>query len=170
MEGPQLTGLDDDAFDGAVEIREDVDRGDAENPKPGAPESNIFQGISLRLIAAIVHLTVDLDCQSRFEASEIGDISPHRVLPAEFPTTGAEAKRAPEQHFRKGHILPKRTGAFYGLDRRMEDRRAPSTSLRLVPLPVPGRISETAHSHPLVRLDQLMLLIFQTPASRTRPK
>jgi hypothetical protein len=69
-----------------------------------------------------------------------------RLLP-EFVAARALLKLDPEQNLGEAHFLPQLTRPPYLFDRLPEDARAPSTSLRLVPLPVPGRICIQRRHH-----------------------
>ena len=69
-------------------------------------------------------------------------------LTPELQACGSLSKNLPQQHFRQAHLSPQLTCALYLFDRCLEDAWAPSTMLRMVPLPVSGRIVELRACHP----------------------
>jgi hypothetical protein len=60
------------------------------------------------------------------------------MLTAELQPGGPAPKQLPQEHFGQGHFAAKPAG-FVDL-RTLERLAPPSTMLRMVPLPVPGRI------------------------------
>ena len=100
--------------------------------------------IPLRPISAVVRLSVNLDCDACLKTGKIQGKRPLRALLSKLEPTRPILQRPPQQPFRGAHVLAKPTRAFHRLDRRLEDTRAPSTMLRMVPLPVPGRSDSTA--------------------------
>src|SRR3569623_732109 len=118
-----------------------------------------------RSIAAIVNLAIHLDDQAGFAAVEINDIGADRVLAAELHAGPAAAEPLPEQYFRQAHLF----ALLAGEDRFRAERswRGPSTALRAVPLPVPGRILDGHHAvHPFFAIHAWQLPLAR---SRTRP-
>ena len=98
--------------------------------------------VALRLIPACMRFSVNLDREPRLQAGEVEPIGRLRVLSAELEAAGTLAQGLPEQHLGQEHAAPVDAGLFEVLDRGTEhlgQAWAPSTSLRLVPLPVPGR-------------------------------
>ncbi len=81
---------------------------------------------------------VDLDDQPRIGAEEIHDIGSDRVLAAEARAKTFAAKSLPQHDFRQRHRAAQLAGVHDLRTQHLLD--APSTALRAVPLPVPGRI------------------------------
>lgn len=63
------------------------------------------------------------------------------MLAAKLQTSGALPQGLPEQPFWNGHFAAQAAGEID--NRALSGRMAPSTALRAVPLPVPGRQSVT---------------------------
>jgi hypothetical protein len=61
------------------------------------------------------------------------------MLFAEFKPTRPPPKFAPQHNLRQTHFTPQFAREFDG-GRGATDHRCPTTMLRMVPLPVPGRI------------------------------
>jgi hypothetical protein len=102
-----------------------------------------------RIAAAVVGFAVDLDGEVRFQADEIEDERPGRMLPSPFEPTRSFAQLAPEQHLGERHFPPKLARLADGRAWSGQHRASPSTVLRTVPLPVPGRI--LGRCHPVIK-------------------
>ena len=81
---------------------------------------------------------VDLDGETCRQTAEVDHaIASNRVLSAKLQPGRPLAKPLPEEPLGHRHFATKLPGAVN--DRTLRRRRAPSTALRAVPLPVPGR-------------------------------
>ena len=112
-----------------------------------------------------MYFAIHFDNQPAFPTIEIHHIRTNRVLVAELDPGLAATKPLPEQDFRQTHFLAQlaRENRF----RAERARHAPSTALRAVPLPVPGRIFGQAHAaHPFFSIHAWQLPFAR---SRTRP-
>ncbi len=76
-----------------------------------------------------MRFAIDLDRQLRVRAIEVEDITRDRMLTAELDPIGRTTQPLPQQCFGQAHRLTQATGLRYG--------RGPSTTLRVVPLPMP---------------------------------
>ncbi len=97
-----------------------------------------------------MRFAVHLDREPGFEATEVELIPSLRCLTAKLETAGASAKLLPEQNLGQAHPTAQYASLLNMLDRRTKDfglARAPSTALRAVPLPVPGRNVVTRARH-----------------------
>jgi len=94
----------------------------------------VAQGIR-PVMAAAVHF----DGQSNDRAVEIQDIDAGWMLATEFEAVRALAQRLPQQPFRQGHLAAQFTRALHRSAWSGQHGTCPSTVLRTVPLPVPGR-------------------------------
>jgi hypothetical protein len=102
------------------------------------PHEMVTLGIAGGSIAPIVYLPIDLDAEPRRGGVEVDHISTNRMLAAKSQSRSVASKHLPEQHLGIAHVLAQ-------LPRRrdlgpQQPWHAPSTALRAVPLPVPGRI------------------------------
>jgi len=93
------------------------------------------------LLSTRVNLAIHFDRQAMLRTIEIEDVASRRVLSSEPQASGAPAQLAPQEHFGQAHGLAERCGSLLCFLRAMQHAaRYPSTSLRLVPLPLRGRI------------------------------
>ena len=141
VEGRAARG-DDVTHDG-VAIDQDLTRRNAESAEATGGEVVVARGVASGTITARMRLSVDFDRETCRQAGEVQAIRPDRMLASELEAAGSGAERAPEDHL--GHVAgaallarPLDSGALRGED--------PSTSLRPVPLPVPGRYGRQ-HRH-----------------------
>jgi hypothetical protein len=118
-----------------VHVSEDIGSGNSKRPDTDALKLDVACGVSLRPIAAIVRLSVNLDREAGFAAKEIEDKRSKWMLPAKLEAFGTRSKNAPKQGFRQAHILTQRSGALEVSHR----HSCPSTMLRMVPLPEKAR-------------------------------
>ena len=81
---------------------------------------------------------VDLHGELSFTTEEVDRVGIHRMLSPKLQSARTTAKLLPKQDFRKRHFLAQLARGVD--DRALKLLMPPSTSLRLVPLPVPGRI------------------------------
>jgi hypothetical protein len=140
VEGAQRPTQLDDSHDDTLQIPQHLARRNAEHGEATLHQSCIARGVPFRAVAPLVGLAVDFYGEPRLETGKVDNEGCLWELFAEFEVTGPFAKFPPEQDFGKAHFFSQTAGVFDRLDGALEDSRAPSTSLRLVPLPVPGRI------------------------------
>lgn len=117
-----------DRFGYSVRVSHDVTGGDAEDGQAMGSKGDIALGIALGSMAAIMRFAVDLDRKFGSGAVKVEDIGKNWMLPTEFQTVGFQSQALPKQHFGQAHCLPQSS--------RLPDRRGPSTTLRVVPLPM----------------------------------
>ena len=111
-------------------------RGQAQDLESLRNQPRVTACVALRAVASLMRLAVNLDCKSPFETGEIENDLAKRMLAAELVATRTLAQLAPDQNF--GQIA----GAALALGNAESIRTGgeePSTTLRAVPLPVPGR-------------------------------
>jgi hypothetical protein len=122
--------------------------GDAKDFISGIPHGRIPGNITFWTIASIMRLAINLNYELGSAAIEISDIWTNRMLPPELHTLLASPQLLPQQNLGQAHFAAKFAGVVY--DRALQRLRAPSTTLRAVPLPVPGRILVALHhaAHP----------------------
>jgi hypothetical protein len=99
-------------------------------PKTSRSQDPIALVVPARLITAIMRFAVDLDSQTRRQAGKIQRVRRLGKLPAKFEATRVLAQFSPQEDFRKTHGFAQVTGALHLLDWLIEDRWAPSTTLR----------------------------------------
>ena len=148
MEGLAGTACGDDAGDDAIAIGQDVARGNTQRRKTEAIDNCVATAVAIRPIAAPMYLAIDFNREAGFEAGKVERKFAERMLAAEAEAAGVCSKRAPEDDFGQIAAAPFAAGKL-DCPPRCAERRAthPSTSLRLVPLPVPGRYSRIAPHH-----------------------
>jgi len=140
VEGAHLgTGRDDETKYG-VHVAKNIARCNADDSEALTSEDRIASGVSLRSVTERMALAIDFNEEAGFQAREIHCHLADGKLAAELQPCGSLAEHLPQQHFRQAHLTPQLTCALYLLDRCLEVAWAPSTMLRMVPLPVPGRI------------------------------
>jgi hypothetical protein len=135
-----------DRLGGAIRIRQNTLGGDPQNPVPVVFQKSCAVVIALRLVAHVVNLAIHLDDVALGRAIEVDDIIADLVLTSELQAKRALAKALPEQNLGVRHCLAQLAGALH--DRSCYEPRLPSTALRAVPLPVPGRNGGIALPHP----------------------
>ena len=106
-------------------------------------ENSLPPCIVKRTGAPIMGLKVHLDDKFRPGTVEIGDITDDGMLSAKLRPRGAAAQMLPEQHFGQAHLPTELASVAH----------APSTNLRLAPLPMlgMGRITRAASRSPPCR-------------------
>jgi hypothetical protein len=87
-------------------------------------------------ICRVVGRSIDLDCQSLAQAGEIEAIRTNRMLATEFVAAGSQSERLPQANLGRVARAAILARCFDDNAARVED---PTTTLRAVPLPVPGR-------------------------------
>ena len=146
VEGAHLGTGSQDVVEHPVQVLKHVTSGDSRHSKPLATEHRVTRDIAPRLIAEAMSFPVDFDNEASFETGEIDSHLTDRKLFPEFVTIRPFSQLLPQKNLGQAHVLPQRTRALNLLDRRVEDAWAPSTALRAVPLPIPGRITAIIHS------------------------
>jgi len=128
-------------------VAEGFRRGQVNHWESTAKQEILTTRIALRCLGGIMRKSVDFDDQAGFAAVKVDDIGFNRVPAAEHQPIRPLSQLLPRQHFGETHLLPE---APCGVDgRTLERRPAPSTALRAVPLPVPGRIwCDCPHASP----------------------
>jgi hypothetical protein len=144
VEGAHLLTSRNNVAKNSVHILEHIPRRNAHHSKPFAPQHRVASRIAPRLVAVAMPLSVHLNHQAPFETGKIDGHFTYRKLFPELEALGSLSKLLPEQHLRQTHFPAQRTGALHLLDGGAKDfgidrAWAPSTMLRMVPLPVPGR-------------------------------
>ena len=95
MEGGPLSTEGDDARDGRIEISENSTSGNAQGCKRSTVDTPVASLILDRLIAAIVNLAIDLDCDAVAKATKVELIAELRVLTAKLEAVRALAQLFP---------------------------------------------------------------------------
>jgi len=139
VEGSSLTTSRNDSIHTHLQILQNVPSPNPEHRKSLSFQRRDPRAIAFRPVATIVRLAIDLDPQSDFEAGEVDYVRSNRKLAAEAKTAGPFAQLLPQQDFGQAHVLAQAASCPDRLDRADEDKGDPSTMLRMVPLPVPGR-------------------------------
>jgi hypothetical protein len=109
-------------------------------------EQFIPPNVSMGIVAHRMGFAVNLDGEPPLQAGEIQYEAQMRKLPPEAKSARPATQLLPEEHFGQCHFATKVACKFYvassGADCSMTNSRGigPSTMLRMVPLPVPGRI------------------------------
>src|SRR4051794_36421792 len=80
-------------------------------------QPDIARPILFRLIATLMRLAIDLNCQLRARAKEVEHIAAGRMLGAKFETTRSPAKGRPQDDLGQGHLLAETAGSTDGLGR-----------------------------------------------------
>jgi hypothetical protein len=139
VEGAPTVTLAHDSADYTLQIAENLLRGNPHRAESKFLQEAIPACVALRTIASTVRLSVDLNSQPRLQAGEVEREWALRALFAKLVPSRPLLERPPQKSLCGAQILSQLTCELHRLDRRLEDAWAPSTSLRLVPLPVPGR-------------------------------
>ena len=128
-----------DVRDGGCHVFEDELRRKAKYADILAGQPPISNLIARRTVAAIMRFAIDLDRVALARTVVVEDVGTSRMLWSELQARRSLPQRLPQQHLRQRHFLPQVASAGDGLHRPGQPATSPSTSLRLVPLPVPGR-------------------------------
>ncbi len=140
VEGARGNAARNDPSKHSIQIAEHVTRSDPQHFKTVPAKQRISRRVTSWLITPTMTLSIHFDDQAPLQTGEIDRNLRHRKLPTELQSTRTCAKHLPEQDFGQTHIPPQLASASHLLDRSLEDAWDPSTALRAVPLPVPGRI------------------------------
>jgi len=131
-------------FRRGIDVRQHMRCRNTEHLQAEIGQYFIALGVSGRPTATIMRFTVNLDDQLGFGTIKVGDVASNGVLAAELRAARATTQPLPQQHFRQTHCLAQAPG-------RANRILCPSTSLRLVPLPMlrMGRIWDRDHASSL---------------------
>jgi hypothetical protein len=99
-------------------------------------------------VGAVMRFAVDLGDERCGATVKVDDIRADRMLTPKLRTRLAPAKSLPQQHLGQAHLAAELSSGNHFPTERLP--RSPTTTLRAVPLPVPGRIERrTRHAaHP----------------------
>ena len=128
-----------DMLDNGVLVLKHLSGGNAQHHDLVASQPLIALGIPLRTITEAMTFAVHLDRQPYLGTEKIEHIRTSRMLPPELETSGPSTQRTPQQSFGQTQRLSQSPCPFDGVPRSGEHSAFPSTALRAVPLPVPGR-------------------------------
>ena len=135
VEGQALQASLHDEIHNGAQIGKHVASWNPQNVHGVASQPPIPILVPLRLVSAIVRLSVDLDRERGIETIEVEYIGAGGMLSAELDTCGTLAQFAPKKHFRQCHGLAKRARVSDGFSWSHQHCASPSTMLRMVPLP-----------------------------------
>jgi hypothetical protein len=132
------------------QIIKHIARSNAECLEPGLCESRIAAEVTRRTIPHRMRLSIDLDHQPPPKTGEVGYIASARKLTSEAQALGSFSQMLPQYEFwqrQPAAELARAIDAFVRCaDGPVPDTPpGPSTMLRMVPLPVPGRICSRRH-------------------------
>ena len=102
-------------------------------------QPRVTRAIPFWAIACVVRETVHLNRDANFGTKEVEHIGTCRMLSSKLEAAGSLAQFAPQQAFGQRQFTAQSSRAFDSLSRSGEHSALPSTMLRMVPLPVPGR-------------------------------
>jgi hypothetical protein len=162
VEGAPLLASVNNSKDYPFKVVENLCRRDAHSKETQFAKMSVPSRIARRAIAPVVRFAVDLYRQPRRQAGEVERKPSLRALLPETKAPRPLPQRPPEEPSGRAQLLPEPACELYRLDRRLQNTRAPSTSLRLVPLPGPGRSGD----HPRLRWMRAVRSVVQTSSSR----
>ncbi len=135
----RLTGADD-PLDHLVHVPKHVRRRNTRHHDAPASEPSLSNRVSLGPIPHIMRNAIDFDRQARLGTEEVEHIGARGMLSPKLPARRTLSQRSPQQDFGKAQRPTQLAGALDRAFGPRQNRRFPSTMLRMVPLPVPGRI------------------------------
>ena len=145
VEGSTRAGRKDER-DHTIEIIEYVASGNPKRFEANPGKHSVASCIALGVVAHLMSFPVDLNRETPFETSKVSNITAAGELTPETQTIGTSAQLLPKNDFRQRHRSAQLPCAA-NVDVRCTNgamlrppRFDPSTMLRMVPLPVPGRI------------------------------
>jgi hypothetical protein len=150
VEGPTRAG-GGDKEQHAFEIIEHIARRNAQRVEADTMQDAIASEITMRVVAHRVRHAIHFDQEAALKAGEIGNVAAARELAAKSKPVGALSELLPEDNLGQRHPAAEpacATDVRVGrANRAMPNARCigPSTMLRMVPLPVPGRILSRHH-------------------------
>jgi hypothetical protein len=145
VEGP-IPARREDVRHHAVQIIENIARSNPQRLEARVGERSISNLIALRPISHRMNIAINFDREPPFEAREIDDISPARILASKAKASGSRTQLLPKKNLRESQRPPQPTSEtdvyIRGADSPVLDTHGigPSTMFHMVPLPVPGRI------------------------------
>jgi|GEM_PF-460870 len=151
-----------------LHVVQDVARGEAERSVALGHQPFVPSLIASRNAAPVMRLSVDFNRKPGRNAYEVEHERSGRMLPPPLQAAGSFAQFPPEQDFRQAHLSSKSARGSDRRSRTRQHRASPSTLLRTVPLPVPGRIfarSRLICNRVAAALLALILLFAATPAA-----
>jgi len=152
VEGAHRRTSRNDIAKHCIHVFEHIASGNAQNAKAFTSKHRITCRIPTRPVTEIVSFSIDFNDQATLQAGEIdGHFADWELLP-ELESLWPFPQYLPKQHLGEAHLAPQLAGALDLLDGSSKDLGidpawAPSTALRAVPLPVPGRIIEPGAPH-----------------------
>jgi hypothetical protein len=149
--GPTPAGRENVAHH-TFEIIEDVASSNPQSVKASFNKLAVADDISLGPVAHRMGFTIDLDRQPTLKAHKVSHIAVARELSTKAQTVLSLPQLLPKHDFRKRQLSAK-LASEANIRVRRADRAVtdtppfgPSTMLRMVPLPVPGRIFVPHHN------------------------
>jgi hypothetical protein len=139
VEGYPLAARRDNADNHRFQIAQHLTRWNAQRMKATLSKDAVARDVSLGPVAPVMALPINFNGQPRFEAGEVQQIGRLWMLATKAKSARAFAQGLPQEHFWKLHFPARLSRSAHIMDRRAEDGWDPSTVLRTVPLPVPGR-------------------------------
>ena len=145
VEGPFRAGHQDEGYH-PLKVAEYLARRDTHRLETSLGQFRRAAGVALWLIPHGMHLAIDLHGQPTLEAGEIEHEATNRELSSKPEAARSSTKLLPKHHFRQGHGSAKLAGEPDVVVRSAHRAMLhpvgidPSTILRMVHLPVPGRI------------------------------
>jgi hypothetical protein len=167
VEGPRFVTGQDDETKHRIQILQDVAGSDPKDAESGGLQQLVSLQVAFWVASHQVGFAVDFNRHSLLQTGEIQNKAHVRELTSEAIAAGPSSQLLPKQNFRKCHLATKLAGETHVFVRsanrsmlhtppilpgtgRWQPVRAdggvgfgavdPSTMLRMVPLPVPGRI------------------------------
>ncbi len=128
-----------DSEDYPFKVVENLCRRDPQGEETQILKISVASRIAGRAVAPLVPRAVYLDREAGRQACEVERVRALRALLAESKSFRPLAQSPPEQTLGRAQLLPELACEPHGPDRSLQHTRAPSTGLRPVPLPVPGR-------------------------------
>jgi hypothetical protein len=145
VEGPSPTSFGNQRHC-TLQVLENIPSGDPQRLEPRVRKHSIALHVTLRSIAHRMRLAVDLDHQAALQTGEIDHVTFAGKLSAKAQAGHSLPKLLPQDDFRQCHLpakLAREVDISVGRPHCPVPNAqglGPSTTLRVVPLPVPGRI------------------------------
>jgi len=141
VEGSAQRRLTDDVPNSRLDIVEHQRRRNPQNGNIMRSKPAIAPCISFRAVPQIMRYAVDLNRKPYLGTEKIEHIGTSRMLAPKLETVRSGAKCAPQEAFGQAQGAPQ-SARFNNCSLRSRQHSvSPSTALRAVPLPVPGRNS-----------------------------
>jgi hypothetical protein len=123
-----------------LHIVQDVARGQTQRTIALRNQPFVPRLVAERDAAAVVRFSVDFNRKACGKADEVENERSGGMLATPFMPRRSRPELPPEQHFRQRHLPPQLARGADRCTGTPKHRASPSTVLRTVPLPVPGRI------------------------------